>query len=298
MKKFILLIILFFSFLFALPIGMGFLADGYTDPYYLKFTTPKQQSLILGNSRAAHGLQPGIFQNILNKALYNYAFTEAHSPFGSVYFESIKRKLSNEPNGIFIVTVDPWSICSRCKNPNDSTSFRENDLCVSNTNIVDMMPNFEYLFKNLKGKYENIIAPPNKLFLQGDGWLEGKDIPLDSFPNTKRIDRKVEIYKEEILPKTQFSTTRLNYLLTTIKYLSKYGKVYLVRLPIDEKFMQLEDDLMPNFNQVIHDAIEESEGYLDLTPQNNKFNYTDGSHLYKTSGKEVSAIISNWIKEQ
>ena len=39
-------------------------ADGSTDPFYTRFTTPRQNNLILGTSRAAQGVQPGILDSI------------------------------------------------------------------------------------------------------------------------------------------------------------------------------------------------------------------------------------------
>ena len=94
MKRFILQLALILSVL----IGCIFLvlnkADGGTDPFYIRFTTPKQQNLILGTSRAAQGLQPHVFDSICNVNFYNYSFTIAHSPYGPTYLNSIKKKLN------------------------------------------------------------------------------------------------------------------------------------------------------------------------------------------------------------
>lgn len=68
--------------IFAIVLGQ---ADGYTDPFYIRFTTPKQNNLILGTSRAAQGLQPDVFKDILETDVYNYAFTVTHSPYGPTY---------------------------------------------------------------------------------------------------------------------------------------------------------------------------------------------------------------------
>ncbi len=297
MKRFIYHILLFFLPIPLFFVLIGFCADGYTDPFYIRLTTPKQQNLIIGTSRAAQGLQPKYFKEILDVNIFNYAFTIAHSPFGNVYYESIKKKLNkNTKDGIFIITVDPWSISSWCDNPNDFNSFRENNLCLANTKIVDMYPNYEYLYKNLKGNYKSILFPPSKnMFLHSDGWLEIKNIPMDSISKEKRINLKIKTYKNTHLPKTHISEYRLNYLLQTILYLKQYGKVYLVRLPIHPEMLKLENEITNDFNSIIKSAINKSDGYLDLTPYNNKFQYTDGNHLYKNSGKKVSVIIANWI---
>lgn len=274
-------------------------ADGYTDPFYVRFTTPKQQNMILGTSRAAQGLQPEVFEKILKKEINNFAFTIAHSPFGEVYFESVKRKHNKKNDGLFIIAVDPWSISSWCSSPNDLSQFRENKLCLNKTRIVDMNPNVFYILDNLSGKYKDILFNKNPyMFLHNDGWLEISNIKMDSISVADRVSSKIETYRYEHLPKTNFSSTRLQYLIKTVCYLKEYGDVYLVRLPIHEKMMEIEKELMPDFDSKIKEAIDLSDGYLDMTPQNSLFNYTDGNHLYKDSGRKVSKIIANWITDR
>lgn len=275
------------------------MADGYTDPFYVRFTTPAQKNLIIGTSRAAQGLQPTKFEKVLGIKIYNYSFTVLHSPFGKVYFESILKKHNKKTGGIFIVTVDPWSISSWSNNPNDLSNFRENNQSLANTSLVNLNPNFEYLFESFTGNYKDIITPPSKnLFLHKNGWLEVNGISMDSASVKKRILDKIKFYRTKNLPNTKFSKVRLNYLLKTVNYFKKYGKVYLVRLPINSSMMEIENELMPNFNFVIKNVIDQSDGYLDLTIQNDKYLYTDGNHLYKSSGSEVSSLIANWIKEK
>ena len=121
---------------------------------------------------------------------------------------------------------------------------------------------------------------------------------MDSISVDKRIQQKVKTYRTEYLPKTNFSQVRLDYLVQTIKYFKNYGKVYLVRIPVHSSMMSIENEMMPNFNSVIKEAITLSDDYLDLTIYNDEYLYTDGNHLYKSSGKEVSENIANWIKEK
>lgn len=272
-------------------------AGGSTDPFYIRFTTPKHKNMIIGTSRAAQGLQPHVFKYILNKHIGNYAFTVTHSPFGKVYLQSIKLKHSKEKNGIFIIAVDPWSISSWCNKPNDINSFRENKLCLNTTQHVDIKPNFEYLYNNLKN-IQPLLKFNSSMFLHVDGWLEINNIPMDSSTVAKRISSKVKTYREVHLPKTNFSSIRLSYLKKTVEYFKKYGKVYLVRLPIHSQMMEIENELMPDFSKKIEEVTNLSDGYLDLTAKNDSFTYTDGNHLHKNSGAEVSKIIAEWIAQQ
>ncbi len=274
-------------------------ADGRTDPFYMRFTTPPKDNLILGTSRSAQGLLPSEFSAILGKEFFNYSFTIAHSPFGPVYLNSIKRKLNPDvKDGIFIITVDPWSISNNQEDPNDSLKFSENTLALANVKNVNIYPNFEYLFKQFKGEYYKIITSPEKNgFLHDDGWYE-VSVPMDSVAMTKRLKNKVNNYKRENLPGRQLSTVRLDYLLKTIEFLNIHGDVYLVRLPVSTPIFQIEEQFMANFDDIITPAIQASSGYLDLTVENDLYEYTDGNHLWKESGKKVSVKIASWIKAQ
>ncbi len=296
MKRFLVQLTLISSIALVVILIIMSRADGYTDPFYIRFTTPKQQNLILGTSRAAQGLQPKVLGHILKKVINNFAFTASHSPFGKVYYESIKRKHNKKAESLFIITVDPWSISSWCSPPNNLSKFRENKLCLNKTKIVNLNPNIFYFLNNPSGKYIHILLrKKSNLFLHKDGWLEVRNIEMDSASVANRISDKTETYRYNYLPRANFSSTRLEYLIKTVSYLKEYGDVYLVRLPIHEKMMDIEKELMPDFDIKIKEAINLSNGYLDLTPQNSLYNYTDGNHLYKDSGEKVSKVIANWI---
>lgn len=298
MKRFIFQTILISIISLSVILVIISRADGHTDAFYIRFTTPKQQSMILGTSRAAQGLHPKVFDKTLKKDINNFAFTMAHSPFGEVYFESIKRKHNKKAGGLFIIAVDPWSISSRCSLPNNLSQFRENKLCLNKTKIVNMNPNVFYILDNLSGKYKDLLFSRNSnMFLHKDGWLEISNIKMDSISVASRISSKIESYRSTHLPKTKFSSTRLQYLIKTISYLKGYGDVYLVRLPIHESMMEIENGLMNDFDLKINEAINLSDGYLDLTPQNRLYKYTDGNHLYTDSGEKVSQIIAKWISD-
>jgi len=271
-------------------------ANGYTDAFYTRFTTPQQSNLILGTSRAAQGLQPVVLQGILDRSFFNYSFTIAHSPYGPTYLESIKKKLdTRETRGIFILTVDPWSISSTTPDPNDSVHFRELDLCLGNTTKVNRSPNFTYLFRNLKGKYHELLFQKRSgMFLHENGWLE-VPVKMDSSRVVKRIADRVKMYEEDNLPYYNFSDLRLEYLKMTIEYLKNHGQVFLVRLPIHPDMMAVEELLMPDFNTRIEGIAPLTDGYIDMTQLNSDFNYTDGNHLYIDSGKEASRMIAQWI---
>ncbi len=235
-----------------------------------------------------------MLERVLNKKIYNYSFTLAHSPFGPVYLESIKKKIiPNTKDGLFIITIDPWSISSTTENPNDTAHFREKNRCVDNTKKVDMNPNYMYLINNFNSyKYLETFTN-SKLFLHDDGWLEA-NIGMDHSEVKKRTENKISEYLD-LLYKYHYSEIRFKYLIKTILYLNQFGKVYLVRLPVHHNIYKIEIQLMNDFDLKLKEAIVESDGYLDLTCYNSQYNYTDGNHLSIESGEKVTMKIAEWI---
>ena len=274
-------------------------ADGTIDTFYLRFTTPQQESLIIGTSRAAQGLQPKVLNDVCQARLYNYAFTVSHSPFGETYFNSIKRKLKKgNTQGTFIVTVDPWSISSETADPNQAAEFRELDLCVANTKFVNANPNFAYLLNNLGGEYYKALSQKRSYWLlHDDGWLQ-IDIGMDPLQVEERRRKKIDLYRSERLPQYQFSSVRFEYLKKTIELLNDHGQVFLVRMPVHPEMLELEREFMPDFNDRIGELSSMCKGYLDMTPQGQKYEYTDCHHLYKSSGELVSREIGLWINKK
>lgn len=101
MRQFLIQVLVFCAIAVGLFLAFLSQADGSTDPFYIRFTTPQQESLILGTSRAAQGLQPKVFDSISSLDIYNYAFTIGHSPYGKTYLNSIKKKIrENTKNGV------------------------------------------------------------------------------------------------------------------------------------------------------------------------------------------------------
>lgn len=299
MKKFIFETALFISIVAIIFATVLLQADGYTDPFYKRFTSSRQNNLILGTSRSAQALQPEVFQDILGIEFFNFSFTIAHSPFGPVYLESIKKKINPESkNGIHIVSIDPWSISNKGDHPNNVLDFPENELALAKVNEVNLNPNFEYLLKQFKGKYLNILFRRDyRSFLHEDGWLE-VNVAMDSAIVKKRLDEKIISYRSDNLPNRRFSRMRLIYLEETIQFLKQHGRVFLVRLPISPEMFQIEQELMPDFNEKINKAILMSDGYYDFSPRNHLYQYTDGNHLWKNSGKVVSGEIAAWINSK
>lgn len=286
--------LIFFSAILGTIMFILTLADGHSDPYYLKLSSPEKTNLIIGTSKAAQGIQPHVLQDLLHKDFYNYAFSIHSSPYGEVYLNSIKQKLNKkEKDNIFILTIDAWSICSKNIGNDKNHELEENKSFLKTTTNVCQNPNFSYLIHSFEGGYYQLLFNNKSVaFLHNNGWLE---VSLDTNGVKRRTEFTLKDYKEKV-NQYSFSKVRFFYLLETIDYLNQYGKVYLIRLPIHNDLLKIEESLMPNFNETIQIAKDKTKGYLDLTLLKDNFNYTDGVHLNKSSGKRVSRVIANWIK--
>ena len=306
--------ILYFSLVtIVIHIVFAYCANGSTDEYYLKFSSSKQSSLVLGTSRALQGINPSVVDSVLDyqsQNLFNFAFTLTSSPYGECYLDAIKAKLGNETQkGYFIITIDPWSISEKKSTPPEIDDRRSVLFGMRNFNSH---PNFEYLmkkypsgwgmipFKNLellflKKNYKklNNSVKGSFTFLNDDGWLNVFTSLDKSFVAEKEL-KKFNSYKQYSYDR-QLSYYRYNYLIKTIEYLNSKGKVFLVRLPVHSEMLQIENEYTPDFDRHISTAIGKTDDYLDMTTIENSYDFTDGNHLSKQSANDVSLEIGRWI---
>lgn len=298
MKKFLLQIGAFI----VLPITVLFLttifyADGYIDPFYKRFTSPQQENLIIGTSRAAQGIVPSILKDHFKIDFYNYSFTISHSPFGKGYYESIKKKLNPKTkDGVFIVAVDPFAINSHLKK-NGEENF-DHEKMVTNQKMVNTNPNFEFIFKNKLAPWRQIFSHKktikNITYLHDDGWLE-VDYPWTAEKYATNLDSKIKDYRKNQM-KRIVSKIRIQYLEKTIQFLQQHGTVYLVRIPTSKEMYEIENELLPEFNQIIKRITDKYDiKYFDFSPDFAQYQTTDGNHLYKPSGIKFTEALSDSI---
>ena len=104
--RFFAVIILFSLIIFLSIINFG---NWSSDNFYYKVSSSKKGSMIIGSSRALQGLNPDVLNQNLNRYdIYNFAFTNLHSPYGLQYYNAINNKLNNSKNdNIFIISVQP-----------------------------------------------------------------------------------------------------------------------------------------------------------------------------------------------
>lgn len=254
------------------------------------------EHLIIGSSKAARGIHPDVFRNHLDKDLYNFAFNLGVSQYGPVYTSAIKRKLQTTGESIFILEVDPWNIVSTATDPNDSDLFREHESFLAGLSDLNAKPNYNYLLNYFEGSFYQLLKPDSRAELLDNGRYK---VGLNQSENeiNRRSASAIRSY-ERYMIHCKLSDTRLKALEDLVEYLKAKGDVYLVRLPVHPDLMKLEDSLMPDFDRLISTVVSRSNGYLDMSEQNDEYTYTDGIHLDEESGKEASEGIAKWIKEE
>lgn len=305
MKTFLRRLAIFSIFPIAAAVLTFLRADGRTDAYYLRFTTPRQTSLILGTSRAAQGIRPRILDSVLHVAgrdvrSFNYSFAIGLSNYGPVYLRSILKKLDpSSVKGVFVLTVDPWSIAGPF-NAKKHYAGEDDRSFLASMDCVNMDPNIEYLLTAYDKPLLRIVLPDprqptGQLTLHEDGWLE-VDLPMSPAAVEKRTVGKLKEYRQERFPGTALSAMRAGYLAMTIDTLKQHGTVLLVRLPVGPRMQALEDSLAPHFSGFM-DKLSRSKGvgYLDMTAADKPWEFTDGHHLASPSGTQATITIAEHL---
>ena len=281
--------------------ALGFLADGYTDPFYVRFTTPKQKSMILGTSRAAQGIIPKVLNLKLvgekfEGEIFNYGFTIIQSPYGKVYYHAIDEKLDKRTkNGLFILAVDPWAFC---ENKIQGMQFIESELELAKITNFNSYPNYDYLRNAYReSMFElvmNKINPDKTIFLHDDGWLE---VTIDTSRNfiIANTKEKISDYKKKIALQS-FSKERFYYFNKIVKLLKKHGTVVMVRIPVGKEMFSLENDFFSDFNNRMID-ISKKQNIHFLSYKDMDYLYPDGNHLHKSSGLKFSEKLSKDINK-
>ena len=315
MHRFLKNIFIVSLFIIALHLIVGALAVGSTDNFYLRFTSSKQNSLIIGNSRAAQGIHPNILDSVLNlgdiNSIYNYSFSINNSSYGKEYYYAIKNKINeSRKNGLFIITVDPWAISS-------DTTLDDNEIDIESIfhsmRDYNSCPNYEYLIKNYKKGWGNILLKriESKIlfwnrhsfdkingsftYLRKDGLLEVYT-SMDSAYVSKNIQKKISHYNNSI-SKNKFSEFRFSYLKKTIQLLKNYGEVYLVRMPLHTSLLKIEKSFDPKFNKrMVNLANSNHVKYLNFADNSSKYSYTDGNHLFIKDAERYSIRLAKRIK--
>lgn len=282
-----------------------FLANGKIDQLYMKFTSPRQHSLILGTSRASIGIMPDLFTGSdldFEKPMYNYGFTFPVSPYGPAYLKAVKAKLdTNTKNGLFILEVNPGALSYDRTKGDKIESFRENGMLLDEMKTFNKKPNIEYLWNHYYDPYYKILINnlqrKTKHFTHEDGWIE-ITVPMDDFNIKRRQKSIIDQYSDYLENYYEVSEIRVEYLRKIIEYLSAHGTVLLVRLPVSAEMYEIETKFMPEFDGVIEDVARETGcKFFNFAKVSGKYQTYDGHHIYKSYAPPANEEIIAFIKE-
>jgi hypothetical protein len=270
--------------------------NGYTDNYYLRVSSPRQVSLVVGTSRAAQGIVPEELDARalgLGGAPYNFAFTSANSRYGRVYFEAIQRKLAVAPGGapgLFLLEVSPLAIST---DKNGAELHEEEETFLAKLHLLSTNPNPEYPLYVPERGYDIIersvrrLTGRTRLLLHADGWLE---VTPDETPGrfaTLLANKLVDYGKT--FASSEPSEERRGYLRQTLELFARHGRAVLVRLPVHPQLAALEQAYMPGFGATMASlAAELHATYIDLGDLNASVFTTDGNHLRRDSARQVT----------
>jgi hypothetical protein len=300
MKKFIVKLNIYVALIILLHIITPFFINGKNGDTYTKLTGKREHSLIIGTSRAAQGLVPEIIESELDGSyrfpLVNFSFNMSYSPFGNVYLNTIKKKIdTSSTNGLFIVTVDPWSIRGTKDCPVPDSCFFEENLTLNKVDNICSNPNYEYLLKCYRFGWGKLILDQvsSPLLLHRNGWLE-VNAPMDSSSVHFRHSQNLILFKKKVSYYMQ-SQSRIKSLKKTINYLKNYGKVVLVRIPVHKNLKVLENLISPNFDVDMNKiAADYGIVYFPFN-KTEEYQFTDGNHLYKESAIDFSRNLAKKI---
>ena len=300
MKKFILKIIVFSILITGIILFMLSRYGGYVDYFYIKFTSPKQHSLIIGDSRSFQGIQPSVINDNLKNQfelpMYNYSFTLAQTAYGESLLNSIKLKVDeNTKNGLFILSVQPWLLAKREKDDFENGVYFEDDCPPNNMRFASMNPNIEYFFKNYSFFHFKAAFRKNSI-VHNDGWLEESNLTKDTVTLNLWKKKQIGLYKG-FINKWEKSQYRLDKLSETVAFLKKHGTVIIIRMPNSKPILALENKFWKDFDSnVIQIAAKNKVKYINYTQIDNPFYSYDGVHLDKHGGYQFTKSLCDSIK--
>ncbi|RYY13696.1 MAG: hypothetical protein EOO36_15435 [Cytophagaceae bacterium] len=291
----------------GLGIGLG-LRRGYVDAFYARFASPPAGSLVLGTSRAAQGIKPGVLATRLGGRYagpwLNYAFTLAESPYGPGYLRSIARKLApGTRHGLFVLAVDPWSLSLPQKALADRPLvYPEEQSMVSQLSSVSQNPNLGYLAHYLHQPFYQLLLNTDTAHvverLHPDGWLEIALPPpsADTALLRRRTVEKLVTYRK-LAASSALAEARFYSLRETIRFLQAHGQVVLVRLPTGCQMAALENQYQPDFDGQMR-RIADLSHVPYLTYLNQLYPTNDGNHITRQAAEQFSQRLAADIGRQ
>lgn len=309
MKRFFIKLALFtISLICVYGFLVNKLSEDYVDIYYKKFTQ-KASGLIVGVSTANRGINPAIIEEKLNELNYdtpivNFALDVSNSSFGEVYLEAIKKKIKpKESKQLFIISVTPAAFAAPANMASeDILNIDKNHTILGKVSQVDINPNYNYILNTYEQPLYNALHPYEKwnfFTVHDNGWLEitlvtGKDTISNS--DIKHWKSKNLEFSAKKLAMQEVSEYRVESFIKMLKFLGTRGNVFIVRIPEDEEFMNLEKEFWPDFEERMYDLAQKHNiPFLNYSNLNDRFKTYDGLHFDSTGATEFTKMLSEDI---
>ena len=203
--------------------------------------TRKSNFLIIGQSRTKAAVAPHVLQKELNWPIepQNIARNYVSTPFGNPYYSFIQQKVnSSVGKGIFIVSISPSSVMNE---KTEWVSGRESRY-IAYRNVTKNVPfNLEYmlrrapdenLFNAIKEKMK--LAKHTTVRAYENGWMERTLI--------KPAKKQTRFKSSDV-----FNHERWDYLEKTLDFLKTQGQVFVVRLPLSDEWLSIEQKPLSRF---------------------------------------------------
>ncbi|NJX15875.1 hypothetical protein [Tamlana crocina] len=309
MKRFLIKLSLFtLSLICVYGFLVNKLSEDYVDIYYKKFTQ-KASGLIIGISKASKGINPAIIEKKLKDLNYdtpiiNFALNVNNSPFGEVYFEAIKKKLNPKQNNqLFIIAVSPGAFAAPQKmNPEDIYKMDKNRTILGKVSQVAANPNYNYVLNTYEQPLYNALHPYEKWTfneIHDNGWLE--IMPVAKKDTIRESDTKfwksniLRLFRDQ-LGFQEVSSYRIDSFTKILAYLKSKGDTFIVRIPEDQEFYDLEHKFWPTFERDM-DSISNQHDipFLNYSNLIGHFKTYDGLHLDSTGATEFTKMFSEDI---
>lgn len=295
MKTFIKYSVVLLSLILMVHFYAASVADGKFDENYNKFTMEPKGSIIIGSSRATHGLNP---EFILKNRISNFAFDAFSSPFCKEYNNAIYSFLGDslKAKGVAVIDVNPWTLSV---DTSLAEPFREKDRLLNKGIAFSQSPNYGFLFNNYNhgwGKIimDEVLSSDSSKHLHETGWLE---VSLDMKESAIK-ERKAGLlgsYQRKA-KSSVVSEYRINSLLELIDSLNDYKKVFIVKLPVCPELLEIEASF---FNEdSVYSIIKNrlpTINFLELKAEELK--WVDGHHVFKNSVELMSKRLSSKISK-
>ena len=300
-KKFIIKLFAVGLFALLLHAAMIPLVDGTTLIYFHKCSSEKQESLIIGTSRASQAIMPSVIKDSLGIDMFNFAFNGTTSPYGQVYTRAIEEKLEmNSTAGTFIVCVDPWSLRIMKDSITGEEELPEEKNILNKLHWFNGYPNVEFILKDYNQGWGNIAFTQwrknSSVYGHEDGWIEvTREINADDI--AKRTIGKANGFRNS-LRDSEIAQYRINEMKLLIEKLSNKGDVFLVRLPVSEAIFEIEEEFYPAFDSLITSiSAKYNAPYFSMQPLQEQVVFNDGHHINRSYAPKCTAMITSWIKQ-